>query len=96
MAPGLDGKNTSVSLESEENDGCYIYNAGTGVVLQCNGGSADAGFKQGSSFTMGKGISKYDPTSFVGKGVQRDFLLVPLISLRDENYTVYFNFGTHI
>ncbi|CBI16413.3 unnamed protein product, partial [Vitis vinifera] len=37
------------------------------------------------------GISQYHPISFVAKGMKRNFLLTPLLGLRDESYTVYFN-----
>ncbi|KAL2238630.1 UNVERIFIED_CONTAM: hypothetical protein Sindi_1054700 [Sesamum indicum] len=97
MVAGLDGKNTTVSLESADKNGCFFYSDagyknGTSIKLSCNSGSSsDEGFKQAASFTLRKGFSEYHPISFVAKGVQRNFLLSPLLSLRDESYTVYFN-----
>ncbi|KAL3828163.1 hypothetical protein ACJIZ3_016965 [Penstemon smallii] len=99
LVDGLDGKDGSVSLEPEERKGCFVYSgvdytAGKSVDLGCNNDSSDVGFNQAASFTLRKGLSEYHPISFVAKGVQRNFLLVPLLSLRDESYTVYFNFQT--
>ncbi|KAK4407380.1 hypothetical protein Sango_0319000 [Sesamum angolense] len=97
MVAGLDGKNTTVSLESADKKGCFFYSdasykTGTSIKLSCNSGSSsDEGFKQAASFTLRKGYSEYHPISFIAKGVQRNFLLSPLLSLRDESYTVYFN-----
>ena len=34
---------------------------------------------------------QYNALSFVAKGENRNFLLEPLFSFRDEPYTVYFN-----
>ncbi|PIN10769.1 hypothetical protein CDL12_16636 [Handroanthus impetiginosus] len=97
LIPGLDGKKTTVSLESEDQNGCFIYsgldnNNDTSVKLGCNSrSSTDEGFNEAASFTLRKGFSEYHPISFVAKGMQRNFLLSPLLSLRDESYTVYFN-----
>ncbi|XP_051118807.1 uncharacterized protein LOC127243017 [Andrographis paniculata] len=93
MVPGLDGTKGSVSFESEEKKGCYFYNDGASVTLSCGGGSPDDGFRQGSSFRLRKGVSEYDPISFVARGVRRNFLVSPLMNLRDESYSVYFNFS---
>lgn len=68
-----------------------VANLHVSVKLKCSSGSSDVGFKQAASFTLRDGISKYDPISFVVKGATRNFLLQPLVSLRDENYFVYFN-----
>ncbi|KAL0435445.1 UNVERIFIED_CONTAM: hypothetical protein Sradi_0252400 [Sesamum radiatum] len=97
LVAGLDGKSSTVSLESADKTGCFFYSDagyknGTSMKLSCNSGSSsDGGFKQAASFTLRKGYSEYHPISFVAKGVQRNFLLSPLLSLRDESYTVYFN-----
>lgn len=96
LIAGLNGNDTTVSLESEEQNGCFIYSGvdyknGTNVKLSCNSRSSDEGFKQAASFTLREGFSQYHPISFVAKGIQRNFLLSPLLSLRDEFYTVYFN-----
>ncbi|XP_042498492.1 uncharacterized protein LOC122076913 isoform X2 [Macadamia integrifolia] len=98
VVAGLDGKNNSVSLESESHHGCFVYsglnyNAGTSVKLSCKSGTTDAGFQNAASFNLNSGISEYHPISFVAKGAKRNFLLMPLLSLRDESYTVYFNIG---
>lgn len=100
IVPGLDGNGKTVSLESDDLKGCYIYSelgdaktSGAGIKLSCNNKlSSNIGFKEAVSFTLEDGISKYDPISFVLKGKNRNFLLSPLFSLRDESYTVYFNF----
>ncbi|KAF8403852.1 hypothetical protein HHK36_011958 [Tetracentron sinense] len=98
VVAGLDGKANTVSLESESQKGCFVYsgvnyNAGTSIKLRCQSGPDDVGFRQASSFTLKGGISEYHPISFVVKGARRNFLLVPLLSLRDESYTVYFKVG---
>lgn len=93
LVAGLDGKKESVSLESENQNGCFLYSdlkLFASVKLRCSSKSSDAAFKQGASFTMRDGISQYDPISFVAKGAKRNFLLQPLLSIRDENYVVYF------
>ncbi|KAH0704883.1 hypothetical protein KY290_012001 [Solanum tuberosum] len=96
LIAGLDGKDNTVSLESEAEKGCFIYSnvdyqSSSTVKLSCNSESSDAGFKQASSFKLGNGISEYHPISFVAKGAKRNFILSPLLSFRDESYTVYFN-----
>ncbi|KAL3647607.1 hypothetical protein CASFOL_008575 [Castilleja foliolosa] len=96
LVAGLDGKNGTVSLESDRENGCFVYSGlvngpGLSVKLNCSSGSFDAEFRQATSFLLQDGISKYDPISFVAKGVERNFIVVPLLSLRDESYTVYFN-----
>nr|GMD12967.1 Alpha-L-arabinofuranosidase B [Ipomoea batatas] len=97
LSTGLDGKDGTVSLESTSQKGCYVYSGvdykpGLGVKLSCMDGSSDAGFKQAASFKLESGITEYHPISFVAKGPQRNFVLAPLLSLRDESYTVYFDF----
>ncbi|XAR62385.1 hypothetical protein NMG60_11017119 [Bertholletia excelsa] len=94
---GLDGKTGSASLESKSEEGCFLYSgvnytSSSTVKLSCNAGSSsEAEFKKAASFMLKDGISEYHPISFVAKGVNRNFLLAPLLSLRDESYTVYFN-----
>lgn len=44
-----------------------------------------------ASFMLTKGLSEYHPISYVAKGATRSFLLQPIVSLRDEHYTPYFN-----
>ncbi|KAM3289037.1 hypothetical protein P3S67_017324 [Capsicum chacoense] len=89
VTAGLDGKDSTVSLESESQKGCFIYSgvdykSSSTVKLSCNTKSSDAGFKQAASFTFGNGISEYHPISFVAKGTKRNFILSPLLSFRDN------------
>lgn len=94
LVSGLDGKRDSVSLESESQRGCYVYSdleLLADVKLSCIFRSSDDSYKEGASFTLRDGISKYDPISFVAKGSSRNFVLQPLHTIRDENYVVYFN-----
>ncbi|KAL1539612.1 hypothetical protein AAHA92_24071 [Salvia divinorum] len=94
LVNGLDGNDASVSMESGDQKGCYVC-SGTdksSIKLSCvSSGSSDDGFKQAASFTLRKGFNQYHPISFVAKGMNRNFLLSPLLSLMDESYTVYFN-----
>jgi len=93
LVPGLDGRNETVSLESQSNKGCYVYSGmspSSGVKLSCKSDS-DATFNKATSFVALQGLSQYNPISFVAKGTNRNFLLQPLLSFRDEHYTVYFN-----
>lgn len=96
VVAGLDGNAKTVSLESESHEGCYIYTGlnydeGSSVKLGCVSDSSDIMFNKASSFTLGDAMSTYHPMSFMAKGAYRNFLLVPLMSLRDESYTVYFD-----
>ncbi|XP_074350494.1 uncharacterized protein LOC141689888 isoform X1 [Apium graveolens] len=94
LVSGLDGKRNSVSLESERQRGCYVYSdleLLADVKISCISRSADDSYKEGASFTLRDGISKYDPISFVAKGSSRNFVLQPLHTITDENYVVYFN-----
>ncbi|KAF9598381.1 hypothetical protein IFM89_027337 [Coptis chinensis] len=97
VVTGLDKKGT-VSLESVSQKGCFLYTgvnykAGTKIRLSCRSGLKDAAFPQATSFKLSKGLSEYHPISFVANGAKRKFLLMPLLSMRDESYTVYFNRG---
>ncbi|XP_050109531.1 uncharacterized protein LOC126588484 isoform X2 [Malus sylvestris] len=98
LVPGLDGKNTTVSLESESNAGCYVCSetvkANAGLKLVCSSESSGAGFNQAASFVMNNGISQYHPISFVAKGTPRNFLLAPLSTFKDESYSAYLNIST--
>ena len=90
LVPGLDGKAETVSLESQE--GCFvIYKSSSSIKISCKSGSSNTEFDTSASFVMRDGISKYHPMSFIAKGLRRNFLLTPLLSLRDESYTPYFN-----
>ncbi|KAM1276297.1 hypothetical protein ACFX13_029538 [Malus domestica] len=98
LVQGLDGKNTTVSLESESNQGCYVYSenveANADLKLVCSSESSSAGFNQAASFVMNNGINQYHPISFVAKGTPRNFLLAPLSTFKDESYTAYLNILT--
>ncbi|XP_057483692.1 uncharacterized protein LOC130770300 [Actinidia eriantha] len=90
LVPGLDRKAETVSLESQE--GCFvIYKSSSSIKISCKSGSSNTEFDRSASFVMRYGISEYHPTSFIAKGLRRNFLLSPLHSLRDESYTPYFN-----
>ncbi|KAJ9697919.1 hypothetical protein PVL29_007161 [Vitis rotundifolia] len=96
LVAGLDGKDGTVSLESKTQKGCFVYSgvnydSGSAIKLKCKLASSDVVFNQATSFTLKHGISEYHPISFVAKGLRRNYLLAPLLSLRDESYTVYFN-----
>ncbi|XP_030952843.1 uncharacterized protein LOC115975922 [Quercus lobata] len=97
VVAGLDGRPGTVSLESEGYKGCFVHNSGekyrTGTIMRlgCKSRSSGANFNQAASFVMEKGLSEYHPVSFVAKGAQRNFLLQPLMSFKDEFYNVYFN-----
>ncbi|PIA53548.1 hypothetical protein AQUCO_00900257v1 [Aquilegia coerulea] len=100
VVEGLDKKGT-VSLESESQKGCFLYSrvfavedSRANIKLSCQsaGSTSDAYFQQATSFKLEKGLSEYHPISFVAKGSKKNFILMPLLSLKDETYTVYFNF----
>ncbi|CAL1391150.1 unnamed protein product [Linum trigynum] len=100
VVSGLDGKEGSVSLESVAQKGCFVfsgvdYKPGAKVKLSCRTSSGSGGgdeFGKGASFSANRGLSQYHPLSFVAKGENRGFILAPLLSFRDESYTVYFHF----
>lgn len=96
LVAGLDGRPETVSLESDSSRDCFVYsgvnyNSGTSLKLSCRSESSDDGFYQAASFVLNQGISEYHPISFAARGVKRNFLLAPLLSFKDESYTVYFN-----
>ncbi|THU61748.1 hypothetical protein C4D60_Mb07t26570 [Musa balbisiana] len=99
VVEGLDGTSTTISLEADSTPGCFVHHdcvSGDGVRLVCPANDADrngAAFRTAASFTFGNGLSGYHPISFTAKGTKRSFLLQPLLSLRDETYTTYFNVG---
>jgi len=93
VVPGLDGRKETISLESKSYNGCFVHSglhSGRGVKLSCKT-SSDATFKESASFIGKRGISKYNPISFVARGANKNFLLEPLLAFRDESYTPYFN-----
>ncbi|KAJ0731951.1 putative six-hairpin glycosidase superfamily, beta-L-arabinofuranosidase, GH127 [Helianthus annuus] len=87
----VNGDDGTVQLEAQSEEGCFVWNAGGVVKLECDYGGSEDEFLKATSFVVRDGISQYDPVSFVAKGLRRNFLLQPLFSLRDEHYTVYFN-----
>ncbi|XP_028780040.1 uncharacterized protein LOC114736399 [Neltuma alba] len=94
VVPGLDGRNGTVSIESVNNKGCYLYsgvdyNEGQDVSLKC---SNSASFNQAAaSFDAIKGLKEYHPISFIANGFNRNYLMEPIHSFRDEVYTSYLN-----
>ncbi|KAM0932353.1 hypothetical protein DsansV1_C46g0241901 [Dioscorea sansibarensis] len=99
MVAGLDGKPNTVSFESVKHPRCFISagvdsSAGNTVQLRCQDGNIRKrrALQQSTSFVMNSGIKQYHPISFIAEGVERNFVLEPLLSLKDETYTVYFNF----
>ncbi|KAL5978156.1 hypothetical protein ACLOJK_029273 [Asimina triloba] len=101
LQAGLDGHAESFSLESVTNKGCFVFGLahGHGVTLKCQQqvGSrrsldySDADFQHAASFKVNAPISNYHSISFIAKGANRDFLLMPFFSITDEDYTVYFD-----
>ncbi|KAL0709429.1 hypothetical protein Bca4012_016407 [Brassica carinata] len=99
LVAGVDGKPGSVSLKLESKKGCFVYSdetleAGMKLRLRCDSDASDDKFKQAASFRLRKEMSRYNPMSFVMSGTQRNFVLSPLFSLRDETYNVYFSVQT--
>jgi len=99
LVTGLDGKPGSVSLSLESKKGCFVYSdqtlkQGTKLRLECGSAATDEKFKQAASFSLKTGMNQYNPMSFVMSGTQRNFVLSPLFSLRDETYNVYFSVQT--
>ncbi|WOK92945.1 hypothetical protein Cni_G01637 [Canna indica] len=100
IVQGLDGKHESVSLESSSQQGCFVstgvvgYSAGNRIKLVCVSDSEpDMSLRRAASFIPVSRLRQYNPISFVAKGARRNFLLEPLLSMKDETYTVYFNIG---
>lgn len=94
VVAGLDGSPDSVSLEAGNRKGCFVYSDGDSVKLACEEDGRNEVKGAGASFAMIGGLKQYHPISFAAKGARRNFLLEPLLSLRDESYTIYFNIGT--
>nr|XP_043609462.1 uncharacterized protein LOC122581316 [Erigeron canadensis] len=86
----VDANDGMVRLESETQKGCYVYTSNGTVKLSCDSEESDSGFKTATSFKLNEGISHYHPISFVANGLNMNYLMQPLFSLRDEHYTVYF------
>ncbi|GAB2276794.1 hypothetical protein Dimus_011509 [Dionaea muscipula] len=89
---------------SKKKNKCFVHGIGGGdsvdtdraVTLKCLStltGSVmiSAAFAKATSFALNKGLATYHPLSFVAKADNRNYLLLPLLSYRDEFYTVYFN-----
>ncbi|KAJ0623684.1 putative six-hairpin glycosidase superfamily, beta-L-arabinofuranosidase, GH127 [Helianthus annuus] len=88
----VEGNEGMVRLESESQKGCFVHSLNETVKLSCGGSESesDSGFVLATSFKVNDGICNYHPISFVAKGLNMNYLLQPLYSLRDEHYTVYF------
>ncbi|KAF5822861.1 putative six-hairpin glycosidase superfamily, beta-L-arabinofuranosidase, GH127 [Helianthus annuus] len=88
----VEGNQGMVRLESESQKGCFVHSLNGTVKLSCGGSESesDSGFVLATSFKVNDGICNYHPISFVAKGLNMNYLLQPLYSLRDEHYTVYF------
>ncbi|XP_078154338.1 uncharacterized protein LOC144549468 isoform X2 [Carex rostrata] len=102
LISGLERTADSVSLELGTKPGCYIstgtvdYSTGTKLQVLCTGSDKvtdDVVFKKAATFVPVNGARQYDPVSFMAKGQKRNFVLEPLMGLRDEFYTIYFNVG---
>ncbi|CAL9168435.1 unnamed protein product [Musa hybrid cultivar] len=103
IVQGLDGEHGTVSLESSTQRGCFVCGIGGSYFSAAGNKTVQLicpsdleldmmSFRQTVSFTpVAGGLRQYHPISFVAKGVSRNFLLEPLLSLRDETYTVYFD-----
>lgn len=97
LVSGLDERDGTVSLESVRHKDCFVstgehFKTGKRLKLSCKNESSEEEFNNHkASFVMEKGMAEYHPISFVAKGKERNFLLVPIFSFRDESYTVYFN-----
>lgn len=96
LVSGVDGKPGSVSLRLESKKGCFVYSdqtpkPGMKLRVECDSDVTDEKFKQAASFRLKTGMHQYNPMSFVMSGTQRNFVLSPLFSLRDETYNVYFS-----
>ncbi|XP_054813869.1 uncharacterized protein LOC129314454 [Prosopis cineraria] len=98
VVPGLDRRNGTVSIESVNEEGCYLYsgvdyNEGQDVTLRCKSGSShhSTTFNQAASFVAVKGLKEYHPISFIANGFNRNYLMEPIHSFRDELYTSYLN-----
>lgn len=97
--PGLDGNNNSLSFESVNFPGCFLYGGthyqtGQAVQLQCKPTKSDLDFNHSVSYNANTGLSAYHPISFIATGAKRSYLLAPLLAFRDESYTVYFHITT--
>ncbi|KAI3995020.1 hypothetical protein MKX01_028366 [Papaver californicum] len=97
VVEGLDLKDGTISLESERQKGCFIFSGvtlgeGMKIQLKCKSASTDSNFIEAASFSFRRGFGEYHPISFIAKGANRNFLMMPLLSLRDEAYSVNFDF----
>ncbi|XXG56552.1 hypothetical protein AAC387_Pa03g3935 [Persea americana] len=92
VVTGLDKKNNTYSLESEIYRGCFLFGMEDIVELRCMPKSTSEldRFYSAVSFRFIKGRSEYPPITFMAKGLNRNFVLVPLLGLTDESYTAYF------
>lgn len=91
---GLNGHQGTISLESYTDRGCYIYvvdGPSKDVKLSCLNDTLVSDFSEQTSFVMENGVSQYHPISFTAKGTNKEYVLQPLQSLKDEFYNVYFD-----
>ncbi|KAG9448456.1 hypothetical protein H6P81_008421 [Aristolochia fimbriata] len=95
--------NNNHNNHNNHNIGCYVFAADTSfpgeappLQVACHEShkkfeeDGDANFRKAASFNLNRGLREYHPISFIAKGKKRDLLLEPLLNLRDEYYTVYF------
>lgn len=94
VIPGLSAQEETVSFEAASKPGCFLSTqtrSGQPIQLECKKSDNDPNFNKAGSFLATKGITSYHPMSFVAKGINTQFLLFPLLSYKDENYTIFFN-----
>ncbi|KAH7674126.1 Beta-L-arabinofuranosidase GH127 protein [Dioscorea alata] len=90
-------KYNTISLASKSHPNCFIYSEvnyidGESLKLICNEDwKFNDKFREAISFIRNMPLREYNPISFLANGVNNKFLLEPLMSLQDENYSVYFN-----
>ena len=103
QTPGLlnTGSNNAYSFELNDMPGYYISTIKTGeesdgketgyTPLYASKMQPGQAFAAASTFTFEREIFKYKPFSFVAHGANRDYLLQPINTMVDEQYTAYFN-----
>ncbi|CAM6129674.1 unnamed protein product [Calypogeia fissa] len=91
---GLSGEKNTISFEVATMAGCFVASdLDNGIKIQCQpkAEGRDPHFDKTASFKVNKGLATHNPMSFIAKGMNRQFLLVPLYAYLDETYTTYFN-----
>ncbi|KAI5082381.1 hypothetical protein GOP47_0002124 [Adiantum capillus-veneris] len=94
VVSGLHFPEKYISFEAVSKPGCYLHAEQDWyqtVGLKCSTLSSDEQFQAGASFLIRKPLASYHSVSFIAKGLNKDYLLSPLMSLKDESYTVFFN-----